>query len=129
MELKERLLCALRSQADKIEDRSYAGCGGYYIIKYLEVDVNSSIYLSRINVYEEKLFKKTNVIKSKYFWQKDKIEEVEDIDYTIISYKGQIEFGGEKFEITKEEYDEIIELREQKIKERQIQQLEKLCKR
>ena len=46
MEIKEKLLCALKSQADKIKDRSYRGCGGYRTITYLKVDENSSIYLN-----------------------------------------------------------------------------------
>ena len=127
MEIKEKLLCALRSQADKIKDKSYRGCGEYLTITYLEVDTTSSIALSKINIYDEKLVKKVNIIKPKYFWQKDITEETEVIEYTVNSYKGQLEFSGEKFEITKEEYDEIIELRQQKIKERQIKQLDKLC--
>ena len=128
MEIKEKLLCALKSQADKIKDRSYRGCGGYRTITYLKVDENSSIYLNRIDIYDKKPIKEVYTIKSKYFWQKNKTEEKEFIDYTIISYKGEIEFGGEKFEITKEEYDEIVDLRKKKIKEIQIKQLDDLCK-
>ena len=59
----------------------------------------------------------------KNFWQKEKIlrHRVNDYNTFIVKY------GSFRTTLTKEEYEEIIQIREEKIKEKQLKELEKLC--
>ena len=128
MEIKEKLLCALRERADLLKDDFRRGCVGVDSFLYLEVTRDSCIELKKVNQYDRGEDVKTITEKAKYFWQKDKEKEVREVNFIFIGYVGKVSFNNEEFEITKEEYDEIIEVREQKIKEIQIKQLDNLCK-
>lgn len=125
--IREKLLCALRGNADLLEyKQEFHGDLGFLIGFYYKLR-NPQILLYTESVYNN--IKKTKVVnvKPKFFWGKLKQQEVEYTTLEKVGYKGVIEYGNEKFRITKEEYDEIVELREEKIKEVQLEELTKLC--
>lgn len=108
LELKEKLLCALRNN---IEDLKYT-------FHWNSIGLGSAYKLSNIILYvDSKPFTRTK--ERKYFWQRKTETIYKDV------YK--IDFGSESIEITKEEYEEIINLRQEKIKEKQLKELNKLC--
>lgn len=117
-ELREKLLCVLRNNIQDLK-RVYNQC-------YLEID-DVRIYCYTTFKYKNIVIKKEIVEKPKYFWQKPKTKIIEDkkreIDYTTfdVSY---IEY---KTQLTKEEYEEIMQIRQEKIKQKQLEELTKLC--
>ena len=107
-ELREKLLCVLR---DNIQD-------------FERIVENNSFYtyykLGNIHLFPIAVFK--NVVKKpKYFWQKERTESI--LDYRTL----EINFEGHTTKLTKEEYEEIMKIREEKIKEKQLEELTKLC--
>lgn len=109
LELKEKLLCALRNNIEDIKPTFHwnsTGVGGGYKLSNIILYIDSKPL--------------TKTTKGKYFWQTKTERIFEDIF--------KINFGLESIEITKEEYEEIINLHREKIKERQIEELDKLCK-
>ena len=117
-ELREKLLCVLRNNIQDFE-RVYNRC-------YLEIG-DAKIYCYTTFTYKDVVVKKEVIEKPKYFWQKPKTKIIEDkkreIDYTTFD----VSYGEYKTQLTKEEYEEIIQIREEKIKEKQLKELEKLC--
>ena len=107
-ELREKLLCAIKSNISDFE-RSHT---------------SYSLYFNSIYLYFETIEKVNELIISpKYFWQKEKIlhHRVEDYNTFIVEY------GSFRTTLTKEEYEEIIQIRQEKVKEKQLKELEKLC--
>ena len=105
--LKEKILCALESNAEKLYrwvDESYnLKCG-------------LSMYSEPITVP----YKPTNIF-NKFFlggsW----------VDTGKSSYCAS--FQGEEVELTKEEFDNILKIRQEKIEQKRIEELDKLCKK
>jgi hypothetical protein len=109
LELKEKLLCALRNNIEDIKP----------VFHWNSVGLGDGYKLGDIVLYvDSKPFTRTK--ERMYFWQ-SKTE-------TIYKDIYRIDYGLEKVEITKEEYEEIINLRQEKIKEKQLEELDKLCK-
>ena len=98
--LKEKMLCALKSKADELCYNS----------------LNTEV--GRIYIEKERRYRTE---KCKILWVFPSEGLVFDgYDYTI-------SLSSSKFKITKEEYEEIMKIREEKIKEKQLKELEKLC--
>ena len=57
------------------------------------------------------------LIPPKFFWQKYKVEKGKRNVEVFSHYVGIISFSESNFNITKEDYNEILRLREEKIKE------------
>ena len=117
-EIRDKLLCVLKSNIQDLK-RVYNQC-------YLEIgDVR--IYCHITFTYKDTIIKKEIIEKPKYFWQKYKTKIVEDkkfeIDYTTFN----VSYGEYKTQLTKQEYEEIMQIRQEKIKEKQLKELEKLC--
>lgn len=109
LELKDKLLYALKSNIDDIKQSFYWNSSGMCAGYTLE---NIALYTDCKPI--------TLTTKGKYFWQTRTETVYKDV------YK--IDFGAEEIEITKEEYEEIINLRQEKNKEKQLETLNKLCK-
>lgn len=117
-ELREKLLCVLRNNIQDLK-KVYNQC-------YLEIgDVR--IYCNTTFAYKDVVIKKEIIEKPKYFWQKPKTKIVEDekweIDYTTF----KVRYGEYETQLTKEEYEEIMQIRQEKIKQKQLEELTKLC--
>lgn len=119
-QIKEKLLCVLKTNAGDLK-KLY--CNN--ILSYKDNSIKIDLY--NLGVYEDYKEERSTVVPAKYFWQKDKTENTTVWSKRFSHNVARIEFGGKKFIIEKEEYDEIIKLREEKIKERQLEKLEKLC--
>lgn len=114
--LKEKLICALKSNAGDIS-RSYAS--PHYSFK--------GIVLRCPYELKEVIKLVEREVKGLYFWQKDKVVVDRKISYESHNHKYKIDYGTQSVEISKEEYDEIINLRKEKIEERELKELSKLC--
>lgn len=100
--MTEKLICAIKSNIGDLKDW---GWGRYYL------DVEDAL----IEIV-------TEIVDKKNRWKKFfSIER--DVDY----YKRFISFGGAKYLISEEEYLSIITLREEVVKEKQEDILNKLC--
>ena len=111
-ELREKLLCVLRNNIQDFE------------MEHINNTFCNYLYFNNIYLYFETVRKHVEVrIQPKYFWQKEKVyfEEVKDYSTFRVSYKGF------EIKLTKEEYEEIMQIRQEKIKEKQLKELEKLC--
>lgn len=113
-ELREKLLCVLRNNIQNLKRM------------YLEIG-EVRIRLYNTFVYKDVITKKEVVEKPLYFWHKPKVKIVEgtgvEIDYTTFD----VVYGDYTTRLTKEEYEEIMQIRQEKIKEKQLKKLEKLC--
>lgn len=99
-ELKEKMLCVLKSKADEL------------FAQTLNTEVG------RIYIEKERRYRTE---KCKVLWIFPSEGLVFDgYDYTI-------SLCNSKFDITEEEYEEIMKIREEKIKEKQLEELTKLC--
>lgn len=117
-ELREKLLCVLRNNIQDLK-RVYNQC-------YLEIgDVRIHCYATF--KYKDVVIKKEVTIKPKYFWQKPKIKIVEDVKWEIDYTTFDVSYGEYKTQLTKEEYEEIMKICEEKIKEKQLEELTKIC--
>ena len=107
-ELREKLLCAIKSNIADFERRW----------------VGNSLYFNSIYLHFE-IIEKVNelIVPPKYFWQKEKILRHRVNDYNTFA----VEYGSFRTRLTKEEYEEIMQIRQEKIKEKQLKELEKLC--
>ena len=130
LELRERLICALKSNIEDIKElkeRFENDARFFWELFYLD-KADIRIKILKRPVYKKEIVEKTYTVKRKYFWQKDKIKiestEERNLDYIA----GEIIFENVKFDLTKEEYEEIINLHQEKIKEKQLEVLNKLCK-
>ena len=107
-ELREKLLCAVKSNIADFE-RKYVG---------------NCLYFNSIYLYFQTIEKVNElIVPPKYFWQKEKILHHRVEDYNTFT----VEYGSFRTTLTKEEYEEIIQIRQEKIKEKQLEELEKLC--
>lgn len=107
-EIREKLLYVLRNHIQDfeklVEDNSFYT---YYKL--------GNTYLSPTAVFK-------NVVKKpKYFWQKERAERI--LDYRTL----EINLEGYTTKLTKEEYEEIMQIRKEKIKQKQLEELTKLC--
>lgn len=114
-EIREKLLCVLRNN---IQDLKRGCC--------IEMgDVR--IYCNTAFVYKDTTVKEEVIEKPKYFWQKPKIKIFEhfnwEIDYTTFN----VSYGNYETKLTKEEYNEISKIHKEKVKEKQLEELTKLC--
>jgi hypothetical protein len=117
-EIREKLLCVLRNNIQdlkSVDNRSYLEIG----------DVR--IYCYTTFVYKDVVIKKEVIEEPQYFWHKPKVKFVDGtgikIDYTTFD----VTYGNYTTRLTKEEYEEIMKIREEKIKEKQLEELTKLC--
>lgn len=116
MDLKEKLICALKSNAGDIS-RNYAS--PHYSFKGIILRCNYDIREVTTEV-ERKISKK-------YFWQSDRVVVEHVSAFQAFDHFYKIDYGIQSVEITKEEYDEILNLRKEKIEERELKKLDKLC--
>ena len=107
-ELREKLLCAIKNNIADFKG-SYA---------------DRALYFNSICLYFE-IIEKVNelIVPPKYFWQKEKILHHRVKDYNTFT----VGYGSFRTTLTKEEYEEIMQIRQEKIKEKQLKELEKLC--
>ena len=120
-ELKEKLLCAIKSNIECLAYRNDYHIQGYYGFKKIN---GKYIILGKEPIHVKKTVERT--IYPKYFWQKEKIKEVED--WVFIGFKGIIKMQDyEQIDITIEEYNEIIKLHEEKSLEKDLKTLSNLC--
>jgi hypothetical protein len=117
-ELREKLLCVLRNNIQNLKR--------VYNQSYLEIG-EVRIHLYNTFVYKDVITKKEVVEEPLYFWHKPKVKIVEgtgvEIDYTTFD----VTYGDYTTRLTKEEYEEIMQIRQEKIKEKQLEELTKLC--
>lgn len=122
-EIREKLLCVLRNHIQDFRDFKHRCVSGIAYYK----DKEPSIYLHYTNIYKDVEVEKEVIIKPKYFWQKSKTEILKftkvEIDYTT----AYVDYGDFRITLLKEEYEEIMQIREEKIKEKQLEELTKLC--
>ena len=114
--LKDKLICALKSNA---EDIIYSYISSHYSFKGIVLRGNYELR-EVIKLVERE-------VKGLYFWQKDKIVVDRKISFERHNHNYKINYGSQSVEISKEEYNEIINLRKEKIKERELKELSKLC--
>lgn len=114
--MKEKILCVLKKYITKTRIPLYAE---HY--SYLALELDELPHFIIIDVVP--IFGKEKQVKKTFFGL---IERTKDVD-VIEGNKYVVEYGRETFEITKEEFDSLIELREEKIKEENINKLEMLC--
>ena len=119
-ELREKLLCVLKNN---IQDFKKYGYDSFL----LSLKSSDSIWARRISVSKNDSFEKEVIYKPKYFWQKPKVKMETFSKYTLDYYTLDISYGDYKTRLTKEEYEEIMKIREEKIKEKQLEELTKLC--
>ena len=101
LEIKEKALWALRKNADKISSKKYLYQNGFYIwmsIKHLYKETRHGFFVFSYVTTELDGY----------------VVEVSVNDSIV-------------FDITSEEYEEIMKIREEKIREKLIKELDKLC--
>ena len=117
-EIKEKLLCFLRNH---IQDFEYIQ--GYYRL----YNKSSNILFYNVIVYKNTLVEKEFVEKPKYFWQKPKTG-TKRFTQSVFDYTtADVKYENYTTRLTEEEYKEIMKIREEKIKEKQLEKLTKLC--
>ena len=102
LEIKEKALCALRKNADKISSKKYLYQNGFHI------------WMSIKHLYKE-----TRHV----FFVFSYITKEYDGYVVEVSVNDSIVFN-----ITSEEYEEIMKIREEKIREKLIKELDEICK-
>lgn len=113
--MKDLLICALEKNAEKLQIWTQDCL--YLSYKISGLSYNMDLVSAKIT--EESV----EVLRPKTFFRKEQTRTV----YITKGFEYYIRYCGEKIEITKEEYDKIIKIRKDKLKEKQIQELEKLC--
>ena len=109
IEIREKLLCVLRNEIHNFKRNT---CNESWYTYY---------QLGDITISPETVFKEVK-IKTKYFWQKEKT-------ICLIDYKTwDVSFSNYIYRLTKEEYEELTKLREERLREQAIKDLDKLCK-
>lgn len=124
-ELKEKIICALKSNIDSLKKERRGGCG---YSEWLQLNSGElEIRLYKASKYKIETFPESRIIKDR--WWKCKMVEAVEVDKEVFDYNyGRIHLNGKYiFDTTREEYEEIIKLRVEKIKERQLEELNKLC--
>ena len=107
---KEKILCALESNAGEL--REY----GYF---------HYSIRNCPLCMYVENTWKRVLINPATFF--RDAIYEEVDTDINEWTYKA--EFQGQTTDLTKEEFDNILKIRQEKREQKRIEDLDKLCKK
>lgn len=111
-EIREKLLSVIRNN---IQD---------FVFKHYERSYYSDYSFNGILLSPTTVDKKIIIsIPPKYFWQKTKQKERWRQDYSTFN----VSYGEFRTQLTKEEYEEIIQIREEKLKKKQLKELEKLC--
>jgi hypothetical protein len=118
-EIREKLLCVLRNNMDKVRlfQQDYYIEAGDFTIKLFSKYVYKDIFKER-----------EVVIKPKYFWQKSKIEKRSEAGYELDYFTWVICYSDYITTLTKEEYEELSKLKEEKTQEKILNNLNKLCK-
>lgn len=107
-EIREMLLCVLRNNIQHF--KKIIQSGSWYAYYSFE-----DITLHPTPIYKEVKLKPKN------FWQKE-------IDRNIKEYETfSARYGEFTTQLTKEEYNEILEIRREKIKDSTLKQLTKIC--
>ena len=117
-EIREKLLCVLRNNMDKIR---YANR-----VPYIEAG-DFTIKLYTKPVYKDTLEEREVEIKPKYFWQKPTVEKITKKDFELDYYTWEIYYSDYSTVLTKEEYEELSKLKEEKSQEKILNNLNKLC--
>jgi hypothetical protein len=99
-ELREKLLCVLRNKADEISFGT------------LVTEVGR-IWLNGERKYRIEKYKIFGIFPAK--------------GVVFDGYDYSVSLGDNSFSITEEEYEEIMQIRQEKIKQKQLEELEKLC--
>ena len=102
LEIKEKALCALRKNADKISPKKYLYQNDFHI------------WMSIKHLYKET---RHNFLFFSYV--------TTELDGYVVEVSVNDSIV---FDITSEEYEEIMKIREEKIREKLIKELDKLCK-
>ena len=102
LEIKEKALCALRKNADKITSKQHLYQNGFHI------------WMSIKHLYKET---RHNFLFFSYV--------TTELDGYVVEVSVNDSIV---FDITSEEYEEIMKIREEKIREKLIKELDKLCK-
>ena len=119
-EIREKLLCVLRNHIQDFKKYGYDS----FLLSLKSID---NIWARRISVDKDASFEKEVIYKPKYFWQKPKVKMEIFSKYTLDYYTLKISYGDYTTRLTKEEYEELMQIREEKIKEKQLEELTKLC--
>jgi hypothetical protein len=115
--IREKLLCFLRNEIHNFKTEHIG-------ILYFDLD-NIDIRIQRYSVYKREVEEIEQVVEPKYFWQKIKTEKVKTSNKVFAYYKADVYLFGYKYELAKEEYEELIKLRDNRLKKELI---DKLCK-
>jgi len=118
-EIREKLLCVLRNNMDKVR---YA-----YQVLYIEAG-DFTIKLYNKPVYKQITIEKDVEIKPKYFWQKPTVKKITKRDFELNYYTWEVRYSDYSTTLTKDEYQELLKLKEEKTQEKLLNNLEKLCK-
>ena len=108
-EIREKLLYVLRNNIQDFE-KNIDNESWYTYYKL------NNLYLTPHCIHKEV------IIEPKYFWQKKKMKRGVDYHTLCVTFENFYTY------LTKEEYEEIMKIREEKIKEKQLEELTKLCK-
>jgi hypothetical protein len=108
--MKEKLICALKSNLEEIKPKFYYNSKG----------ITTALAFKNIVLFSETLEVGQEILRGKCFWQ----IEIRPLFKDIF----QIHYHNTKIDITEEEYNEIVSLREKDIKEKQLKELDELCK-
>jgi len=119
-EIREKLLCVLRNHIQDFKKYGYDS----FLLSLKSID---NIWARRISVDKDASFEKEVIYKPKYFWQKPKVKMEIFSKYTLDYYTLNISYGDYTTRLTKEEYEELMQIRKEKIKEKQLEELTKLC--
>ena len=111
-DIKEKLLCALRSN---IKGLSYDSMSHPFYLK----TKSGSIYIKYKNYYKEII-----TYYKKHWWS---LKKSKDISRTVDYRTLEIIYGTIKIELSREESEELLKFREEKILENQLLELDKLC--
>lgn len=117
-EIREKLLCVLKNNIQDFKTHNSF---------LLTLKSSDNIWARRISVNKDASFEKEVIYKPKYFWQKPKVKMETFSKYTLDYYTLDISYGDYTTRLTKEEYEELMKIREEKIKEKQLEELTKLC--
>ena len=121
LKLKEKLLCAIKSNIQDFTENPYGTLSLY-------IPNSSPIYLYKSSIYKNEEVEKEVFSKSFFPWKKHNVKKVKVVEEFFSHYNYDASFGAISFTLSKEESQEIIELRKEKLTEKQVQTLDKLCK-
>jgi len=122
---KEKLICALKSNLAQINKEYYYGSSYSAELRLKAGD-------SYIRVYSERKLKRETIetevnVKPKYFWQKTEKKVIEKGTLVYDGYKYFISYG-KQFEITEEEYNDLLDSYRDYQKQKDYNTIDELCK-